>query len=383
MPFGHVSFSLSALDLQMIMAVKPGENWRAIPETIPSKRLEQIRRSGGRTTLYGRLHWDKPSYTITTYFNRPGNGCYIHPEVDRVISPLEAARIQSFTDNYRFMGSKASLLKQIGNAVPPLLAYIVARRIKEFFTYTPNVIDLFSGAGGMSLGFEWAGFEILLANDWDKDAIATYSANAPTVETILGDVTEQSTVEKIDSIISKQSKVDVIVGGPPCQGFSHAGKRLIDDPRNSLYREFVGFVDKFDPSIFIMENVEGILTINEGRTFESIQTDFASLGYHVIGRKLLATHFGIPQKRKRVFLIGSKVFDPSFLFPTPILHEPQAVSVREAIGDIPFETVSDLNTKIQANPPKTFYQTFMQGGITANEYYEILSSTSAEQRLLF
>src|SRR3989344_4523409 len=125
MLFNHVTYSLSDNDLKMVKSIPEGGNWKNIPKSIPSKRLEQIRRSGGRTTLYGRLSWNKPSYTISTYFNRPGNGTYIHPSEERVISAREAARLQSFPDNYIFEGSKTSYCKQIGNAVPPLLAYFI------------------------------------------------------------------------------------------------------------------------------------------------------------------------------------------------------------------------------------------------------------------
>src|SRR5690606_3549664 len=107
-------------------------NWQNIPDNIPSKRLEQIRRSGGRTTYYGRLKYDQPAFTITTYFNRLGNSSNLHPEQQRMISIREGARLQSFMDNFVFYGSKASQYKQIGNAVPPLLAKAVAETIKPY-----------------------------------------------------------------------------------------------------------------------------------------------------------------------------------------------------------------------------------------------------------
>ena len=125
--YNHIAPKFSELEKQMVVHIPPGGNWSNIPESVPSKRLEQIRRNGGgRTTYYGRLRWEKPSYTISTYFNRIGNGCHIHPEQDRLISIREAARLQSFPDNYRFTGSKGAIHKQIGNAVPPLLAYKIS-----------------------------------------------------------------------------------------------------------------------------------------------------------------------------------------------------------------------------------------------------------------
>ena len=157
MIYNHVTYPLSENDMKMVVSIPAGGNWKNIPKSIPSKRLEQIRKSGGRTTLYGRLSWSKPSYTITTYFNRPGNGTYIHPIYDRVITAREAARFQSFPDSYVFKGSKTSLCKQIGNAVPPLLAFSIATQIKRK-TKTKKILDLFCGSGGLSLGFKWAGY---------------------------------------------------------------------------------------------------------------------------------------------------------------------------------------------------------------------------------
>ena len=123
----HFSATLSNLDLQMVRSIPEGGNWKNIPESIPSKRLQQIRASyergeGSRSTYYGRLRRDKPSYTINTYFNRPGNGCHIHYSQNRVLSQREAARLQSFPDTHKFYGPKGSVNKQIGNAVPPPLA---------------------------------------------------------------------------------------------------------------------------------------------------------------------------------------------------------------------------------------------------------------------
>ena len=149
----HFSAHLSDLDMRIVEAVPEGGNWKDIPESIPSKRLDQIRESfkqggGSRSTYYGRLRADMPSYTINTYFNRPGNGCHIHPSQNRVLSQREAARLQSFPDRFRFAGPQSIVNNQIGNAVPPLLAYQIAGQLG-----TPGVfVDLFSGAGGLGVG---------------------------------------------------------------------------------------------------------------------------------------------------------------------------------------------------------------------------------------
>ena len=362
----HVSYSLSINDLKMVRSVPPGGNWKNIPLSVPSKRLEQIRRSGGRTTLYGRLHWDKPSYTITTYFNRPGNGTYIHPLHDRLITAREAARLQSFPDNYIFVGTKGSLCKQIGNAVPPLLAYAIARQLKKKTTAT-KVLDLFCGSGGLSLGFAWAGYKIVAANDNFKAACATYRQNHTTATTLIeGDITDPE-VKKELVRISRKGKVDIIVGGPPCQGFSYAGKRLIDDPRNFLYKEFVHMVAQIKPKVFLMENVEGILTSNDGKTFEEIKKNFTALGYKVSGRKMYAAQFGVPQKRKRVVIIGLRTGDPKTCFPSAILtDEKQYVSTRAGIGDLSPVTLEDHTALMTTAQSK--FQKLMRGDITPASY---------------
>ena len=161
----------------MVVHIPPGGNWSNIPESVPSKRLEQIRRNGGgRTTYYGRLRWEKPSYTISTYFNRIGNGCHIHPEQDRLISIREAARLQSFPDNYRFTGSKGAIHKQIGNAVPPLLGFAISKHLGKY-SKGKAFIDLFSGAGGLSEGFRMNGKKPIAAIESEKAYFDTYLEN--------------------------------------------------------------------------------------------------------------------------------------------------------------------------------------------------------------
>ena len=365
---GHSSYSLSELDMRMVEAVPPGGNWRDIPVSIPSKRLEQIRVSGGRTTLYGRLRWEAPGYTITTYFNRPGNGCYIHPSQDRVITSLEAARIQSFPDSFRFKGSKSSRTKQIGNAVPPLLAFSIAEKIRKIHPDLKSTVDLFCGSGGLTLGFKWAGFSTIAANDFFKEAGLTFKANFPRVKFVGGDITNPQVVEEILNAVEENGGIDIVIGGPPCQGFSNAGKRMIEDPRNALYKEFVNIVIETDPKVFIMENVEGIISINEGKTFAEIKETFRDLGYHVTGRKLIATQYGIPQKRKRVIIIGSKLGDSAELFPDVILQEEEFVTIKEAIGDIKAQPTFEIDDEINPGPAKSAYQELMQGLITPRQY---------------
>lgn len=278
----HTTFKLSALDLEMIRPVPPGGSWKDIPAqpVQKSKRLMRIAQTGGRTTLYGRIDYARPSYTITTYFNRPGNGTYVHPVHDRVLSVREAARFQCFPDTYFFLGSKRDKLRQIGNAVPVLLAYAIGRSIREK-TGCSTSVDLFSGAGGMTYGFKLAGIRAAVATDIAEPACLTLKVNSPEIPVICGDITDEATKR---AVIQKgiESGAEIICGGPPCQGFSMAGWRRENDPRNQLFRPFVDIVSAVGPKVIVFEDVEGLLSYHGGQTYRDIVALFSELGYHTM-----------------------------------------------------------------------------------------------------
>lgn len=190
-------------------------------------------------------------------------------------------------------------------------------------------IDLFCGAGGMSKGFEMAGFSPVLAIDNWKDALDTYKLNIPSAMTLCADLS------RIDiSALKLQhglGKVDLIIGGPPCQGFSIAGKRMIDDERNKLYKSFVEFVKNFSPRIFIMENVPNILTIGGGVVCESILNDFRELGYKINYKVLMASDYGVPQNRRRAIFVGYK--EGEYTFPRPSVKN--KITAVMALSDLP------------------------------------------------
>lgn len=334
----HTTFKLSKLDLEMIKSVPQGGSWKDIPQKTveKSKRLKRITETGGRTTLYGRIDYDKPSYTITTYFNRPGNGTYVHPIHDRVISVREAARFQTFRDDYFFYGNKTQQLKQVGNAVPVLLAYQIGRRIIEK-TGCQKSIDLFCGAGGMTVGFKAAGITSLLSNDIEESACITLKINNPEIDVLCGDITLEDTKNRIEQV-AKAGGADIICGGPPCQGFSMAGFRSETDPRNQLFREFVDIVKRVNPKVIVFENVEGLLSYQGGQTYREVHALFSELGYKTAGRLLLATEYAVPQKRKRVIIICTRNdlnIDPEDMYPETITREEKhQVTARETIGDL-------------------------------------------------
>lgn len=211
----------------------------------------------------------------------------------------------------------------------------------------PLGVDLFAGAGGMSLGFEQAGFDVVAAVELDPIHCATHEFNFPDCSTICRNVRNVSGNALKSLVELRGGSVDVVFGGPPCQGFSLIGKRAIDDPRNSLVLEFVRLVAETSPKYFIFENVKG-LTIGKHRRFlEELVGEFEKCGYRVKlpWQVLNALDFGVPQDRQRVFLIGAKNGLPLPDYPIPkaqkslsdmpLFELPKTPTVWQAIGDLP------------------------------------------------
>lgn len=376
--YNHIACKLCEYEAQLVPYIPQGGNWKDLPDIFHDKRLDSIRATGGRTTYYGRLRWDKPSYTIATYFNRVPNGCNIHPSQNRILSNREAARLQSFPDGFVFKGSKASQFKQIGNAVPPLLARYVSSLIKPHLQ-SYNFVDLFAGCGGLSEGFIMNGFQLVAANEIDSNIMMTNEFNhshyAPKENFVLGDISHPQVQQRLFEACEGM-KIDVIVGGPPCQGFSYAGWRDPNDKRNQLFREFVSVVCKLQPKFFVMENVPGILTMKGGDTIKEIIAAFREVGYYV-GKpiKLNAEDYGVPQKRRRVFIIGSLNPDVQIQSATPLfsnddLNLPRFVTVKDAIGNLP--TLSDGGGVVETEfifEAKSAYDRLMLQEISFEEFY--------------
>jgi DNA (cytosine-5)-methyltransferase 1 len=393
----HYSAKLSENDLQMAIHIPPGGNWKNIPLHVPSKRLEQIRSSfaageGSRSTYYGRLHPDAPSYTINTYFNRPGNGCHLHYDYKggqhRVISQREAARLQSFPDDFVFYGkSQNSINSQIGNAVPPLLAYQIAK----MFPFQGYYIDLFSGAGGLSLGFKWAGWKPIIGNDIDSTFLNTYKNNVHSA-VFEGDIREQSVFEAIVDAARTYSHKDIplfVLGGPPCQGFSTAGnRRSMEDPRNHLFKQYIEIIKAIKPNGFVFENVTGLLNMQNGRVFEMVKSELSQVSSTEIKVwKLQAEQYGIPQRRTRVFMIGGEPLIGEVKPPercTQYNHLKTlfddlapAISVAQALSDLPpISNGEDGSNLSYLRDAVTSYQQFVRGNLLPQEYIERLRTTN-------
>lgn len=375
----HYSAKLSDIDVQMVKTIVPGGNWKNIPLSIPSKRLEQIRSSyaagqGSRSTYYGRLDPSRSAYTVNTYFNRPGNGCFIHYDLHqhRLISQREAARLQSFPDDFVFHGPKTSVFKQIGNAVPPLLAYNIAKQLGK-----PGVFaDLFSGAGGLSLGFKWAGWIPLAANDIDKNFLETYKHNVHG-DVVIGDIANKDVASRFIELVKEKrkqysDKPFLVLGGPPCQGFSTAGARSSKDTRNFLFKNYHHLVSELRPDGFVFENVMGMLTMDGGKFFDQIQKTLKTVAEDITVWKVNSADFGVPQKRKRVIIIGHSK-KKSLSMPTPITPtEESQTSVFEALSDLPkIDAGQDGSDLDYCSKPKTNFQKLMRGQMLPEEFLKI------------
>lgn len=325
----------------MIAAIPEGGNWQSIPPGL-SARVDQIRRRSEErglvhTTYYGRLRGDMPSYTINTYFSRIGNGCFIHPTQPRLISLREGARLQSFPDRVKFHGARRAQYEQIGNAVPPLLAQSVASTLQQGL-----VADLFSGAGGLSLGFEMAGSSVVYATDVSPHACRTYNDTHGEEVAEVTDLSDPATQRSVIRRIRKRAggRPDILLAGPPCQGFSTAGNRRGDDARSQLFWIPFRVAEEVKPAVLVVENVQGILSI-AGRTLPArIATEMSQLGLTPHMCILRAEKHGVPQRRTRVFFVGirhGKWEPPASRHSLDDVDArlPKPISVDEAISDLP------------------------------------------------
>ena len=192
-----------------------------------------------------------------------------------------------------------------------------------------NVIDLFCGCGGLSYGFERAGFNVLLGIDNDEKALETFELNHKNAKSICGDITEIYYEKDIKPLIGNK-KIDVIIGGPPCQGMSLSGPRKLDDPRNRLYLSYIRLVDEIRPQMFVIENVPGLVGLFGGQIKNSIIEKFTEMGYDIQYKILCASDFGVPQSRRRVVFVGSRI--GNFEYPE---SKCEIVTCSMALSDLP------------------------------------------------
>lgn len=227
-----------------------------------------------------------------------------------------------------------------------------------------NAIDLFCGCGGLSKGFMDAGYNIIVGVDNDRDALNTFAKNHNGAVPLNADLSKQETFDEIIRIAGDKS-IDVIIAGPPCQGFSLTGPRNFDDERNKLYLAVIEMVKQFQPKGFIIENVPGMATLYQGQIKDEILKRFDNMGYNIICKILKACDYGVPQMRKRLVFMGVRrdIGEPRFPQPMfgPETDQPYR-TCRDAISDLPTrENELGENEDQYSGPAMTEYQKQMRG----------------------
>lgn len=238
-----------------------------------------------------------------------------------------------------------------------------------------KVLDLFCGCGGLSRGFLDAGYEVVMGVDFDDAALKTFQENHGDSLAMKLDLFDHKNIDIIiDALREKgiiENELDVLIGGPPCQGFSIAGPRDMNDKRNQLYLAMVKLAEKIKPKAILLENVPGMVQTNGGIGAKRIIGDFKSIGYNMVSKLLYAPDFGVPQIRKRVFFVGLKDTSKTFSFPSAIVNEENYVTCEDAIGDLP---------SLQTTEGKIIYGEEVQDylSLPQNKYQEDMRKNSTK-----
>lgn len=268
-----------------------------------------------------------------------------------------------------------------------------------------KTIDLFCGAGGITEGFRQAGYHSLYGNDVMPEAIETFGYNHPTAIADCRPIEEVSPNDIRERLGLQPGELDVLVGGPPCQGFSiNAPERFLDDPRNKLFTHYARFLEEFRPKTFLFENVPGLLSMDNGKVLRRIIQVFSGLGYHVTAKIMFAAHYGVPQERWRLILLGSQFGEVQHPEPTHYASGRAnfrggstmtfqltdsdrerllpAVTVGQAIGDLPRLEMGEGSEVIGYTiDPHSYYAQAMRNpdGITFNHFAAKLAKQNEER----
>ncbi|NWJ42005.1 MAG: DNA cytosine methyltransferase [Geothrix sp.] len=228
-----------------------------------------------------------------------------------------------------------------------------------------RAMDLFAGAGGLGLGLQWAGWDVVVANEYEPTFAESYQINHPHADVICGDIMSSEIQQKL---FSYAGKIDLVAGGPPCQGFSTVGKKQESDPRNRLFWSFLKVVEVVRPSVVLFENVSGFKRMYEGRAYQALIDDLERLGFTTKHGILNAVDFGVPQSRQRTFVVG---FKPPMKFEFPEATHADGASLfgllprltlEDALSDLP-----DIKSGEACNSyhfaPKNEFQHLMRKGV--------------------
>ncbi len=248
------------------------------------------------------------------------------------------------------------------------------------------MVDLFSGAGGLSCGLEMAGFETIASVEQERVYAETFAKNHPHAQVFVEDIRELSRKNLPALLGVKKGELELLAGGPPCQGFSiNAPIRTLDDPRNHLFKDYLTFVEKLSPRAVLIENVTGIVSLGQGTVVEQIYRELESLGYSVAHRILFAGHYGVPQMRYRTIILAIRDHQGTVAFPEPThsahgnanftqaktlclqldplftRHLKPQTTVGDAISDLPPVEAGQMNGALRyASPAQNEYQRIMR-----------------------
>ena len=355
----HITRPYEGIVLERFKHLKQGGKMGDLPSYLQHESFirKGDKKTGGPNMRLYRLEEKVPSLTVTAYiFNK-----FVHPWEDRYITPREAAVLQDFPFKWKFEGTLGQVQKQIGNAVPVNLAKAVANSIKSSLkkdgvSGQVKIASFFTGAGGLDIGFEQASdgelnFETLFSSDIEKWSESTINVNRPSWNFLRKDIRELDSSQVEETL---NGRPDIIIGGPPCQPFSVAGKQsAVKDPLGKLYSDFIRQVSELQPKYVVMENVYGLTQVKSANMLKLIYQSYENIGYQVIHRELNSADFGTPQKRRRVFFIASKDLT-NFKFPEPthcespnLLGLPVYKGAGESIKNLPSPELINKNSTQQ------------------------------------
>ncbi len=231
-----------------------------------------------------------------------------------------------------------------------------------------KAMELFCGAGGLGLGLQQAGFSVVLANELESDFAATYQENHPQTRVLCEDISRVDFRAALDEL--GIDHLDLLSGGPPCQGFSTVGAKNPDDPRNRLFREFLRAVRHTNPRFVLFENVAGFMRLYDGRDYQALVKELTELGYRVTAAVLDASDYGLPQYRKRTIVVGWKNGEQPVTFPEPTHRESEdlfggkcKLNIMDAISDLPVLKAGESAIHY-ASMPQNAYQADLRKGLS-------------------
>ncbi len=378
--FSHIPRQVGPKVQQRINALKVGQKMQDLPEELwhDSFRYyvkEDPTRKGGPNLRLIRLDPRRPSLTVTGFvFNK-----FVHPQENRYITPREAARLQGFPDDFMFHGTLTSVQRQVGNAVPVQLATAVTEAVLAHLTqHNPlglgsqiyasgcfPALSLFSGAGGMDIGVLRAKhkklvFDVKACVELDHDCCETLRKNfGSKVSVVEEDISKLNPERALALCNTESALLPLIVGGPPCQAFSQAGKQKgVHDDRGKLIFEFLRFVQEVQPVYFVMENVSNLRGVAKGELLREIQNRIDHIGYNFTCNMLCAADYGAAQLRRRLFFIAVRKPYPAVQAPLPthgdvgesLFVSKPYVCVAEAFEGLSSLENADLDSEVAVRP---------------------------------